>query len=162
VGLFEDMCYNSGPLISPSHFREFLMPSYKRFVAFLKDHTVRHVMVDSDGNVWKLIPLMVECGVTGMWPLEVQAGMNVVDVRQSFPAFRMWGGLDKRILAGTRADIDREIDTKLPAILPLGGYIPTIDHLIPPDCTWENFRYYIGKWRTVVEKYSRRAKIGGT
>lgn len=158
VGLFEDMCYNSGPLISPSHFCQFLMPSYKRLVSFFKDHRIPHVMVDSDGSVWKLIPLLLECGVTGTWPLEVQAGMDVVKVRRSFPKLRMWGGLDKRILAGKQSDIDREIGRKLPEVLPFGGYLPAIDHLIPPDSTWENFKYYVGRLRTEVEKYSRGAR----
>ncbi|TFH04275.1 MAG: hypothetical protein E4H09_03845 [Spirochaetales bacterium] len=33
--VWEDMCYKNGPLISPSIFREFLLPRYKRFTSAL-------------------------------------------------------------------------------------------------------------------------------
>ena len=49
-------------------------------------------------------------------------------------------GLDKRALAGTLADVDREID-KAATMIKLGRYVPGFDHLIPPDAKWENFKY---------------------
>ena len=24
-----------------------------------------------------------------------------------------------------------------------GGFIPTVDHTVPPDVSWDNFRYYM-------------------
>jgi len=24
-----------------------------------------------------------------------------------------------------------------------GGFIPTLDHAVPPDISWDNFRYYM-------------------
>jgi len=50
------------------------------------------------------------------------------------------GGLDKRALAGTKADVDREAD-KAAAMGKLGRFVPMFDHLIPPHASWENFKY---------------------
>ena len=37
--------------------------------------------------------------------------------------------------------IDRELELKVP-LAAQGGYIPTLDHSIPPDVSYENFMYY--------------------
>jgi uroporphyrinogen decarboxylase len=36
----------------------------------------------------------------------------------------------------------------------LGGYIPTVDHTIPPDVPLKNFLYYLELKRKVAEKTS--------
>lgn len=140
--IWEDMSYKSGPLISPAMFREFLMPAYKKLTALFRDHGIKVVLVDTDGNCWKLIPLMVEGGVTGLYPFEVNAGMNVVEVREKYPRLNIVGGIDKVAVAAGKAEIDRELEAKVPFMLPRGGYIPCIDHHVSADISWENFRYY--------------------
>ena len=37
--------------------------------------------------------------------------------------------------------IDRELATRLPLALE-GGYIPTVDHAVPPDVSWDSWRCY--------------------
>jgi len=51
---------------------------------------------------------------------------------------RLWGGIDKRELTKDR----RAIDDHLRSLAPLveeGGFIPTVDHLVPPDVPLANF-----------------------
>ena len=38
------------PLLSPKTYREFILPHMRRLVEFYKQHGVRYVMVDTDGN----------------------------------------------------------------------------------------------------------------
>ena len=45
----------------------------------------------------------------------------------------------KRCLAGTLADVDREL-ARAAEMLRHGRYIPGFDHLIPPDAAWANYR----------------------
>ena len=47
-----------GPLISPAMFREFMLPYYKRSTSFLRDRGIKIVIVDTDGDCSKLIPLL--------------------------------------------------------------------------------------------------------
>jgi len=149
--LWEDMCYKSGPLISPEIFKEFMLPAYKKFTSFLKDSGVDIIVVDTDGNCWKLIPLFIEGGVTCIYPMEVAAGMDIVEVRKKFPKLQITGGIDKRVLAKDKSSIDRELEGKIPYMLKHGGYIPHIDHNIPPDVPFENFIYYRKRLEELIE-----------
>jgi len=138
----EDLAFKTASFISAAMFREFLLPCYKKLTGMLRDHGVKIMIVDSDGNIWKLIPLFLEGGVTGMGPMEVAAGMDVVEVRRAFPRLQIIGGIDKRVIAAGKAAIDAELARKVPPLVAGGGYIPCCDHSVPPDVTWENFSHY--------------------
>jgi hypothetical protein len=143
--MWEDMCFKTGPFISPAMFREFMLPAYRKFTGFLKSKGVRNILVDTDGNCWKLIPLFLEAGVTGIFPMEVAAGMDVVAVRKKYPKLQILGGIDKIALIDSKSAIDRELDKKIPVMLKHGGYIPFVDHFVSPDISLDNFLYYRAK-----------------
>jgi uroporphyrinogen decarboxylase len=69
------------------------------------------------------------------------SGMDVVQIRKNFPKLQMMGGINKRMLAKGKKEIDAELEYKC-SIIPHGGYIPHVDHFVPPDVSWENFLYY--------------------
>jgi len=52
------------------------------------------------------------------------------------------------------------IDAHLQAMAPLvaeGGFIPTVDHTVPPDVPWANFKYYMeAKVKMLREANGRR------
>ncbi len=50
-----------------------------------------------------------------------------------------YGGIDKRVLARTKKDIKSEVMAKVPQLFEVSGYIPCVDHNIPPDVSLENF-----------------------
>jgi len=152
VHFWEDMSGKQGSLISEHCFREFMSPYYKRLTGSLRKRGIEHFFVDTDGYATELIPLFNECGVNGMYPFEVQAGCDIVEIRKRFPDLLMMGGLDKRVLAQSRDDIDRELRGKLPFMLEHGGYIPYADHVIPPDASWENFAYYRESIKAMIGK----------
>ncbi len=154
VFIWEDMCYKAGPLISPDTFREFILPGYKKLTSFLRDYGVKIVKVDSDGDVWKLIPLWIEGGVNVLYPFEVAAGMDVVEVRKAFPKLGIIGGIDKMAVAKSKEAIDRELESKVPFMLKSGGFIPTIDHNVSPDISFENFKYYRQKLEQIIKRVS--------
>ncbi|MBM3712499.1 MAG: hypothetical protein FJW56_03565 [Actinobacteria bacterium] len=138
---WEDMSGKQGSLISPATFKEFMTPGYKELIGFLKSKGIKYFVVDTDGRVDELIPLFLECGVNFMYPFEQQAGNDMINLRKSFPELVMMGGFNKNVLSGTKEAIDKELE-KIPALISAGGYIPCADHLIPPNCSWENFKYY--------------------
>jgi uroporphyrinogen decarboxylase len=153
---WEDMAYRTGPLISPATFREFMTPCYQKVTGFLKDRGVKVILVDSDGNLDELIPLFLEAGLTGIWPVEVQAGNDLVEIRRSYPQLRILGGIDKLKIARGREAIDRELEDKMPYMLSRGGYIPHLDHSAHPEISWPDFRYYRNRLKGYV------ADQGGT
>ena len=141
--LNEDMSMKGGPLLSPDTFKKFIFPHLKRVVDFFKAHGTRYFAIDTDGNPTLLLPLLLDAGVDILWPIERAADFHPPEIRKQYGrSLRLWGGVDKRVLAqGPDA-----IRTHLRQLIPLieqGGYIPTVDHLIPPDVSWDNFRYYM-------------------
>jgi uroporphyrinogen decarboxylase len=159
VYFWEDMAYKNGPLISPKMFDEFVAPYYRRLTGFLRAHGVDVICVDTDGDCRRLIPGFLQAGVSGLYPFEVQAGMDIVEVRKNFPRLLIQGGIDKTKIALGGAAIDAELEAKLPSLLSQGGFIPCCDHLVPPDVSWENFVYYRERVKDYIAKYpSRPAK----
>ena len=109
------------------------------------------VLVDTDGDHEVLTPLFLEAGVNGFGPIERAAGMDPVDLRRRYgKAFCMLGGIDKREIAKDRAAIDREIDRAIRPLVAAGGFIPMIDHAVPPDVSLDNFQYYLERKRNAV------------
>jgi uroporphyrinogen decarboxylase len=82
-------------------------------------------------------------GVTGLFPIERQAGNDPLAIRRAFPRLQLLGAVDKRMFAGgkSRADIDAELH-RVAGLLRHGGFVPHADHHVPDDSSWENFRYY--------------------
>ncbi len=149
---WEDMAMKTGPLISPKLFREFMSPNYKRVNEFLRAHGVDIHFVDCDGNLDELIPLWLEVGVNGVYPLEVAAGCDPVKYRRQYgKQLLMIGGIDKRALAGTKEDVEREVMSKVPELVKSGGWGPFVDHAVPPDVPYENFRYYLELCREIFQ-----------
>jgi len=111
------------------------------------------VGVDTDGKMNKLIPPFVEAGVNIIWPFEVQAGMDVLRVREEWPhQFTIWGGIDKRSLYGVRKDIEEEVRRIVPPMLAAGGYITAIDHAVPPEVSLDNWLYFLELVRDIGEQ----------
>jgi uroporphyrinogen decarboxylase len=150
VWFWEDMAYKTAPLISPKHFREFLLPQYKKVTSFLRSHGIDIILVDSDGNVNELIPLWLEGGVNGIYPLEVAAGMDAVSLRKKYGQnLLLMGNIDKRELAKGKKEIKEEVMKKIPYLLSQGGYVPAVDHAVPPDVSFSNYLYYLDLIRSI-------------
>lgn len=143
VAINEDMSMKTGPLLNPAHYIEYIQPHMRRVVEFFKSHGVRYVMVDTDGDCELLIPPLMDAGVDGVWPLERAAGMDPAMLRRKFgKSLRLWGGVDKRVLAQDTRAIDEHLASLAP-VVEEGGYIPTVDHTVPPDVPLANFVYYM-------------------
>lgn len=91
--------------------------------------------------------------MTGLFPMEVAAGMDVVEVRKKYPTLQIIGGIDKRALAKGKRTINEELEAKIPFMLKKGGYIPHVDHSIPPDVPLENFVYYRNRLEEIFDKF---------
>ena len=153
IHIWEDMAFKTAPLISPLLFGEFLVPAYRRLTDVARSYGVDTILVDSDGDCRELIPLWLEGGVSGLYPFEVPAGMDVREIRDAFPSLQMLGGVDKRELALGPERVDAELRRRIPDMSGRGGFIPMGDHQIPPDVSWENYLYYR---RRLAELWGRK------
>ena len=140
---WEDMAYKHGPLIDPQLYRRFSLVHYRRVNDWLRSHGIRYIGLDSDGDVNALIPLWIESGINMLWPFERQSGMDPLEVRRTFGRdLILMGGIDKRALVPGGDVMRREVDRVMPLVQD-GGYIPELDHSVPPDVSWPNFLEYV-------------------
>ncbi len=143
VLLNEDMSMKTGPLLSPEQYKEFIFPHMRRVADFFKSKGVDYVWVDTDGNCEDLLPLLMDAGVDGIIPLERASDMDPLRLRKKYGReLLMSGGVDKRILAGSKKEIKEHLKSFIP-LIEEGGFIPTVDHTVPPDVSLDNFLYYI-------------------
>lgn len=144
IGIGEDFCYRSGCFVSPATFREFFTPHYREIATFAGAHGIPAVLVDSDGFVEGVVPLLEEAGVRALQAFEPRAGNDVLRVRRAHPGFVIWGGLDKFVMdQPDPAVVEEEVMAKAPALLAQRGYFPGIDHGLPPTAHYRSYMRFI-------------------
>jgi uroporphyrinogen decarboxylase len=150
ANMWEDMCYNAGPLISPKTFKQVMVPHYRRIVDTLRKYGVDVIYVDCDGKIEKLIPLWLGAGVNCMFPLEIGTwGADPLEYRRQYGRdLLIMGGFDKRILARSKQGITDEVE-RLAPMVEEGGFIPFCDHLVPPDVPLSNYIHYLNEAKRV-------------
>lgn len=142
IWIFDDMAFNGGPMFSPRSFEQVFMPAYRRMVKSFKAAGAKYVFLHSDGNIRPLLDMLADAGIDGINPLEPRAGMDIAEVRASFPRLILVGGMDncdtlingpvEKIQAQARRIIDMARD---------GGTIIGA-HSIGPDIPLKHFRAY--------------------
>ncbi len=137
----EDMSYNHGPMLSEEFFRRFIAPFYRTVVPEVQRQGA-FVVVDSDGDIAKLLPWFAEVGVDAFLPLERQAGVDIATLRRDAPRCRFIGHFDKMVMHRGEEAMRREFERLLP-VMRQGGYIPSVDHQTPPEGSMDDYRLYV-------------------
>ncbi len=137
----EDMSYNHGPMISKRTFDEFVAPYYRQLIPRLQESDILP-FVDTDGDVTMLTPWLNELGVAGVLPLERQAGVDGMKLRQQFPQLLMVGHFDKMTMNRGEAAMRAEFERLVP-LMKTGGFIPSVDHQTPPGVSLEQYHSYL-------------------
>jgi hypothetical protein len=137
----EDMSYNHGPMISKRTFDDFVAPYYRQLVPRLLERDIMP-FIDTDGDITLLVPWFAELGVDGFLPLERQAGVDGMRLRQRYPRLRMIGHFDKMTMNRGEPAVRAEFERLLP-LMKTGGFIPSVDHQTPPGVSLDQYRLYL-------------------
>lgn len=141
VTFAEDMSYNHGPMLSEEMFAEFLEPYYRRVVPVIEE--IGSVPIcDSDGDVTEMIPWLERVGLQGVLPLERQAGVDGMALREAHPELVMIGHYDKMVMNRGEEAIRGEFERLLP-LMRSGRFVPSVDHQTPPGVSLEQYRTYL-------------------
>ena len=149
---FCDLGYRNGLLFSPRHFDEQLRPTFRRLFDYFRGEGMP-VILHSCGCVRDLIPRFIEDGLTCLQPLEVKAGMDLIELKRDFgDKLAFMGGIDVRAMAAEDpAIIKEEIRTKIPVAKRGGGYIYHSDHSVPNNVSFARYQRVL----ELVEEYGR-------
>jgi len=138
--LFCDLGYRNGLLFSPRHFDEQLRPTFRRLFDYFTAEglpTILHCC----GRVRELIPRLIEDGLACLQPVEVKAGMDLIELKQEFgDRMAFMGGIDVRAMADPDPSlIEEEIKAKIPFARRGGGYLYHSDHSIPNNVSFQQY-----------------------
>jgi len=151
VVLADDWAHSDGPFMSPAHFREFVLPYFKRAVETVHD-AGGYVIKHSDGNLWKIIDMTVDTGIDVLNPIQPDAGMDIGEVKEKYG--------DRICLCGnincgytlSEAPIEqviREVKEAIRKAGPGGGYIMMSSNSLHSSVNPDNYRAMVETTQTL-------------
>jgi uroporphyrinogen decarboxylase len=78
-----DYAMTKEPMVSPRHTARFLTPSLKKQVELGHKLGVP-VFKHTDGNLWKIMDLLLDTGIDGLHPIDPMAGMDLGEVKKKY------------------------------------------------------------------------------
>ena len=137
----DDYAGKDGPLMSPAHFKEFILPGLKKIVQAIKKQG-GYVVKHTDGNIWPIIDMIVEAGIDGLHPLEPPAGMDIGKVKKLYgDHICVMGNIDcsHTLSFGTPAEVVREVKECILKASIGGGHIMMSSNSIHSGVKPENY-----------------------
>jgi len=83
VFVFDDNGYRNASLFSPAMYKELLLPAHKLVYDWAHSHGLKCIL-HSCGCVKGLIPYYLQAGLDCLQPLEVKAGMDLIELKKLY------------------------------------------------------------------------------
>ncbi len=149
--IWGDVAYKKCTFMAPSYWRKYFKPWVAQIVAAAHAAGLP-VIYHGCGNVKAIFPDYIEMGVDGYNPLEVKAGMDVVELRRQYGhGIGFCGNSDMQVWeSGDRAAIRREVLRKLNAAKG-GGMIFQSDHSVSSAVSGHTYDFIV----KLVREYGR-------
>jgi len=113
IGLGGDLAADMGPMISPKHYHEFIMPQIRRQADELHKFGV-FVNNTTDGDLWLILDdFLIETHVDGFGEIDIAAGMDMARLKREYgDRICFVGNLDIRwtFTRGTTEDCKKSDD----------------------------------------------------
>ncbi len=141
IGIGGDLAYRSGPMISPRHYHEFIMP----YMRMESDHFHKEgafTMIASDGNLWPIIEdYLINSHVDAMREIESRV-MDIEKLKELYgDRICFNGAVDcaTTLVYGSPEDVKEETKRCIETLSPGGGHILSSTNSINPQVKPENF-----------------------
>lgn len=151
--LWSDIAHKGGPFISPQMYDRLLSSAHQHITSPYR-HRNLPVVYHTDGDIHLLIPNLIRDGITAINPLEVNAGMDVIDLKKEYRNELSFIGNLNASKIHIPEEIEKEIASKIPIAAEGGGYVASSDNSIPPDVSLSSFI----KYTELIRKYGKYAK----
>lgn len=139
----DDVGAQTGMLLSPELWRQFLKPRLAEFYSTLKaKNPALKIAYHSDGNIEPIIDELVEIGLDVLNPVQ-PACMDPARLKKRYGKnLCFWGSIDEQATLpfGTPKDVRNEVLTRLDTLGRNGGLILGPTHHVQLDTPLENFR----------------------
>ncbi len=135
----DDMGTQDSLWVSPKIYRTFFKENLRRFSDLAHKYGIK-TMYHTCGNVTKLIPDFIDCGLDILQSLQ-PASMDLPALKREYGAHLAFqGGIDiqQTMPQGTPEQVRQEVKTRAETLGPEGGYIFGTAHNLLPDVPTEN------------------------
>jgi len=153
-----DIAHNHGPMVSPRHYREFILPEMRAQTDALHKLGV-FAFNSSDGNLWPIIEdYLLNSGVDGMMEIQTTAGMDLEKLKSLYgDVICFTGSVDCQftLVHGTPRRVKEETIKVIRTLSPGGGHILSSSNSIHSGVKPENFFTMLQTARR-YGKYNRR------
>jgi uroporphyrinogen decarboxylase len=129
------------PLISPRMFDRFFAPRWRRLIGLVREAAPHcHVLFHSDGRMEPFLGRLIDLGVDIFHPLEPMPDVDMVQIKQDYgDQICFWGAIDiKQALQGDESRVEAEVEERIGALGPGGGYVLSPANHLQPDVPPEN------------------------
>jgi len=163
----DDYAHRKAPIMSPDHFREFLLPYLQEVVNVAKAKNIPFLK-HTDGNLWPIINDIVDTGIDCLDPLEPIADMDMARVKAAYGhRIALAGNVDcgQLLPFGTRTDVIEAVKETIAKGAREGGFILASSNSIHPAVRPENYKAMVEAGREfgaypldtrMVQQYSRK------
>jgi uroporphyrinogen decarboxylase len=137
----DDYATAHGLMMSPAHFRQFILPYLKRSIDAAHEMGVPFIK-HTDGNIWSIMDMMVDANIDAIDPIEPLAGMDIGEVKARYgDRIAVIGNVDCSIVLtqGTREEVEEAVKETIAKASPGGGHILASSNSIHPAVKPENY-----------------------
>lgn len=141
VVLGDDYADKHSTLMSPAHFRQFILPGLKRCVD-AAHRAGAYVVKHSDGNLMPILEMIVATGIDALNPIEPAAGMDIGLIKQRYgDRIALVGNIDCGYLLcqAPVAEVRHVTRKTIEIAAPGGGYLLSSSNSIHSSVRPENF-----------------------
>ncbi len=149
VILGDDYADKNSTLMSPRHFKEFILPGLKRCVDAAHEAGA-YVVKHTDGNIMGILDMIVDTGIDALNPLEPAAGMDIGLLKRRYGGrIALIGNIDcGYLLSQAPVEEVRKITRDTIRVAAAGGgYCLSSSNSIHSSVNPENFMAMIETWR---------------
>jgi uroporphyrinogen decarboxylase len=141
VVLGDDYADKNGPMMSPKHFAEFILPGLRRAIDSAREAGA-YVIKHSDGNLWPVLDMIVDAGPDAINPIEPAAGMDIGEVKRKYGnRVCIVGNIDcgDLLCHGTPEMVRQSVKECIEAAAPGGGFMLASSNSIHSSVRPENY-----------------------
>ncbi len=138
----DDYAYNLGPFMSPKSFEELFDPGLCRAAKGFADQGLPFIK-HCDGNIWPIIDMMIDAGITCLDPIDPQGGMALGEVKSVYGGrVAIKGNVDcaQLLSYGTPEGTVEATKAALRVGMPGGGYICSSSNSIHSSVAPANYK----------------------
>ena len=151
-----DVAFNAGPFVSPTHFAEFVAPYWKRQVDRVHEWGAI-AFIHTDGQIMPILDSLIGLGADVLQSIDPMAGVDIAMVKEITTGnLALMGNVQCSLLQdGPDEAIERSARYCLEHASPGGGYIFSTSNTIFPGMPLRNYEYMLEVFETFCRERTR-------